>query len=855
MELTHFPLDHGWTFYQAGQALRYPASVPGTVQGDLIQQEIIPDPNYRQQEQDIQWVEQEDWVYETTFDLPAGLLDHEQVDLVCAGLDTYAEVALNGEVILTADNMFCQWEVAVREQLRPGSNHLRLHFHSPVRRGLEKLRALPYAVPATNEPQPMAARTSVFTRKAPFHYGWDWGPRVVNIGPWRPIYLRAWSGARLTGCYFQPVRVDAVAAHYRVVVDLTGEPGFSGSLRLRVGEALSLEQAFHLDQASGQVTLAFTLESPRLWWPNGLGEAYLYPVHLSLHDATGAARDHYHHQLGVRSLALVQTPEGRGSSFHFAVNGVPVFMKGANYIPPDILPGRVDAAAYTRVLDDAVAAHMNMIRVWGGAVYEDDRFYARCDEKGLLVWQDFMFACAMYPPTEDFMVSVAEEARQNVRRLRNYACLALWCGNNEMLVAWHRWDWQRSHGLDAAAQAALWGAYERIFYEILPEAVATHDPARAYWPSTPSGGYRELPQPEAGDEHDWRIWFSQADFETYGVHTGRFVSEYGLQAFPTLETLAAITEPADRQLDSAVMRHRQRSRMPWLGPDFTGNDMMQYYVRQYYREPRDFAALVYATQQTQALALRTGIEAHRRQMPHTMGSLYWQLDDCWPTQSWATVDYYGRWKAAHYAVRRAFAPVLVSPVIEGEDMAVHLVSDRLTPLEGTLVLRLLAFDGTELRRDRLPVQLPANSSRRVFQHGVNGYLAGADPQRCLLAASLWVDDACVATAQLTFVRPRALDLPAARLQLDLRPQGTTWELRLLSDSYLPGLWLRLAEGEAHFSDNSLDLLPGEGRVVQLHLRQVPSGPPRIEAYSLRDSYAPGPPPPLRPADKPWSRAL
>jgi len=852
MESLCFPLDQNWTFQQAGHARSFPATVPGTVQGDLIAQGELPDPFFRQQEEEVQWVETADWVYTCRFAVPSALMAHGQIDLVCDGLDTYADVYLNDECVIQADNMYCQWETAVKDRLQAGENELRIHFHSPVRRGLEKLRALPYAVPATNEPQPMDLRTSVFTRKAPFHYGWDWGPRIVTIGPWRPIYLRAWSAQRLIDCYLQPLSVTEQAATYEATVEIVESPAFIGQLRLRVGE--EVEQVRLLTGSETQ-QLRFTLSHPRLWWPHGLGEQPRYPVTLTLEDADGKVLDRWTHQLGVRSLRLIQRPEGRGETFYFEVNGRPVFMKGANYIPPDSLPDRVDEAAYRRVLEDARAANMNMLRVWGGAVYEDDRFYALCDEMGLLIWQDFMFACAMYPPTEDFLASVAEEARQNVRRLRNYACLALWCGNNEMLVAWHRWDWQTSHRLDAEAQAALWGGYERIFYDILPQAVATHDPARSYWPSSPSGGYRALPQPEAGDEHDWRIWFSQADFETYGVHTARFVSEYGLQAFPVWETIEAITEPADRQLDSPVMRHRQRSSMPWLGPDFTGNDMMRYYVQQYFREPRDFPALVYASQQSQALALQTGIEAHRRQMPHTMGSLYWQLDDCWPTQSWSTVDYYGRWKAAHYAVRRAFAPVLVSPVIEGEDFAVHVVSDRPQAQAGTLLMRLLTFTGEERRRESLPVEIPAAGSARVFQHGVNGFLAGADPQRCLLAVALWAGEERLATAQLTFVRPRALDLPEAQLDWRFRETEGGWELRLHSDAYMPGLWLRLENGEAHFSDNHLHMLPGEGQIIQVRPREALSGAPRLSVYSLRDSYVPGPPPPLRPADKPWSRAL
>ncbi|GAB4424725.1 MAG: glycoside hydrolase family 2 TIM barrel-domain containing protein [Bacteroidia bacterium] len=853
---TETPLDAYWQFRQAGTDTWMPAQVPGTVHGDLLALGKIPDPFYRTNEDSVQWIEREDWEYQTTFRLPKALQGRQHIALCFEGLDTYADVYLNDSLLLRSDNMYCTWELPVEGLLRTGDNDLRVVFRSPVGVGMEKLRATPYMIPATNEMAPFGERTSVFSRKAPYHYGWDWGLRLTTSGIWRPVVLRAWDEARLLDWYFRPQEVSERLARYRVEAEVQGRPGDELVLRCYFGAERQrvAEHGFVLQAEIDTVHLDFEVQNPRLWWPNGLGEPHRYPVSFEVWRG-GTLLDRRDTRLGIRTVALVQRPDSVGTSFHFEVNGVPVFMKGANYIPPDILLPRITTETYARVVQDAVDANMNMLRVWGGAVYEDDRLYELCDEKGLLVWQDFMFACAMYPATEDFMLSVKREAEQNVRRLRNYACMALWCGNNENLIAWHRWGWQQSHRLDAAAQAELWGAYERIFYDILPAAVRTQDPDRGYWPSSPSSSFRELPNPTAGDDHDWRVWFSRADFHVYGDNTARFVSEYGLQAFPEWRTIEAFTQPEDRELHTPVMVHRQRSMMPWISPTFTGNDMMQEYVLKYFRAPTDFRTLTYVSQLMQAEALKTGIEVHRRRMPYTMGSLYWQIDDCWPTQSWATVDYYGRWKAGHYAVRQAFGEVLVSPAIEGEDFAVYVVSDRLAGFDARLELRLLGFDGTLHRRDTLDFAMPANTSRRVFQHGASGYLGAADPARTVLALSVWAGDSLLADNLLFFLRPRALDLPQPHLQTQVQPDSLRggYRVTVYSDVFAKGVYLRATEGDGFFSDNYFDLLPGGQREV--HFAPRFEGLPTLEVRSLYDTYAPGPPAPLQPEDKPWSRAL
>lgn len=806
-------LNSNWEFKQSDQENWMPAIVPGTVHSDLMANGVIEDPHYSMNEKEVQWIERKDWIYKTTFEVEASLLAKDAVELQFKGLDTYADVYLNDSLILKADNMFVEHRASVKEVLVEGRNNLTIYFHSPVEEGLKKLRQLDYLIPATNEQAPENERTNIFTRKAPFHYGWDWGPRLVTSGVWRPVYLKAWDNAIVEDVYLETKSANEQRAEVFAKVEVTVAKAGSYKLALDInGKSSGVSQVVDLNEGRNFVDLSVPVENPRLWWTNGLGEAYLYQFAFNL-EQNNEVLDRHKISYGIRTLRLVQEPDSVGRTFYFEVNGVPVFMKGANIIPSETLTPMITKETYQDLIQNAIDGNMNMFRAWGGAIYPEDYFYQLCDENGILVWQDFMFACALQPGDEAHLENIRKEANYNVKRLRNHASLALWCGNNENLHGWHHWGWPEMYTPEV--RDFMWRTYERIFYEILPEAVETNDPKAAYWSSSPTAYKDQLADRKSGDEHDWTIWFGQKPFSAYGERIPRFVSEYGLQAFPGMHTISSFAAAEDQTFDSEVMNHRQRSKMEYIRPGFNGNDMIKWYMEQYYRVPETFDDFVYVSQLLQAHAYKTGIEAHRRAMPHCMGSLYWQLNDSWPTISWSSVDYYGRWKASHYAVREANKEVLVSPAVEEGRFKVYVVSDRLQPFDGKLKVTLMDFIGSAGYAKEVAVEIPANTSAPLFTEAVSALVGQSDIGGVVVKVELWEGDTAVAQNLYYFKEPKDLNLPSASVDQQFEKTETGYKLTLSSNVLVKNLFISTPYGDVFASDNYFDLLPGIEKVVEL----------------------------------------
>lgn len=810
-------LDTHWHFRQAGGGTWLEASVPGTVHDDLLHQGLIPDPFIGRNEQLVQWVEKVDWEYRCLFKVPKALLNKDRIVLEFEGLDTYAEVFLNGEKILEADNMFLGWEVNVKELLKSGENELRVYFHSPVKKGMEKLQQLDYLLPAENEQAPLGERTNVFTRKAPFHYGWDWGPRLVTSGIWRPVRLKAWSHAQITDPYLltQSLENDLATLKMDVMLHLEQAGDYTLITRMDGIEAARLPLP-DLTTGTFPVEQTISLTDPKVWWSNGLGEPYLYDVEFIL-EKEGKAVDTHRLSFGIRTLRLVQEPDVAGHSFYFELNGVPVFMKGANVIPPEPLTPRLTRESYERLIGDAVAAHMNMVRVWGGAIYPDNEFYQVCDENGILVWQDFMFACALQPGDEGHLENIRKEAEYNVKRLRNHASLALWCGNNENLHGWHHWGWNEAYSPEVTA--FLWRTYERIFYEILAEAVSKYDPKTHYHPSSPSSVGNTLADRRSGDEHDWTVYFQQALFSNYERNVPRFVSEYGLQSFPAMETIRYYTDQDSLFLDAPILDHRQRSRMEWKEPGFSGNQMMEWYAEQYFPKTHSFEELAYVSQLVQALAYKTALESHRRHMPHCMGSLYWQLNDCWPTQSWSTVDYFRRWKASHYAARNANEAVIASIALEEDTLKVYVVSDLLKAFPARLQMSFINLSGELLKEITLDPDVQPNQSQVVFESSIQS-LFPAPNDEWILHTRL-TGEGIDHENQFVPRLPKEMELPPASLQYRLSQAGDEYLLELRSTALIKGLSIDTGLEARHLSDNYFDLLPGIPKIIRITGKKAP----------------------------------
>jgi beta-mannosidase len=830
-----------WSFHEVGPSARFkdwlPAVVPGCVHTDLLRAGKIPDPFYGTNEKDLQWIERSDWEYRSSLSADEALLGHERIELVFQGLDTFAEVFVNGQSVLRADNMFRTWRVDVKSRLVKGANAVLVRFRSPINTVKPAYDKLGYRLPAINDQA--AEMVSMFARKAPYHYGWDWGPRFVTSGVWRPVTVEAWAGARLDDVQvFQRELTDARA---RLAVGAVVQATRSGKVALTVtpagGAAAPVTVEAAVQPGANRLSAEVVIAKPERWWPNGLGAQKLYTLETTLTDAeTGQPRGARTTRVGLRTVEVVHQRDAGGKSFTIKVNGAPVFMKGANYIPSDSFVDRVTTDRYRALLGSAAAANMNMLRVWGGGIYEDDRFYDLADERGLLIWQDFMFACSMYPGDDAFLENVRREAVDNVRRLRNHPSLALWSGNNENEAAWQGWGWQWKFHLGKDAQAAIQRAYDRTFKEILPRVVAEEDPGRFYTSSSPSANEPGVPANKQGwgDMHYWGVWHAEAPYTDYATHTGRFMSEYGFQSFPTLDTVARYAPPSEWRIDSPVMLAHQRHPR--------GNQLVRTYMERDFRVPKDFAAFLYMSQVTQATVIKYGAEAHRRAWPHNAGSLYWQLDDCWPVASWSGIDYFGRWKALHYAARRFFAPVLVSPVEDNGNLRVFVVNDRRADVRARLVLRVIDFEGRELSRQQHDVVAKANTSAVAWSTWKRDVLRGADPARVVLVAELFEGNTSLSRNLHYFMKTRDLELPAPELQVAVEARGAGASVRVTAKRFARAVYLSNANGEGSFSDNFFDLLPGES--VTLDWTPPPGAAPldaarfsaALRKLTVRDTY-------------------
>ncbi|MFW5820196.1 MAG: glycosyl hydrolase 2 galactose-binding domain-containing protein [Bacteroidota bacterium] len=815
-------LTGNWEFSRSGENNRYHAKVPGTVHTDLMAHELIPDPFIGYNEDSVQWIEDEDWIYTTKFILDSSEIGFTHKELIFEGLDTYADVYLNGELIITADNMFIPWQKEVSEILKEGENEIKIHFHSAVKKGMEKLAKLDYLLIATNEQAPDNEKTNVFTRKAPFHFGWDWGPRLVTCGIWRPVYLKSWNDAIIEDVYLIQKEFGKDKSVYIAEVELAVEEGGKYNISLsepETGQVISKSKS--LNEGSHKIKLEMEFENPKLWWSNGLGEPHLYTLGIDL-KKNGNIIHSKSERLGIRKIELVQEPDEVGRSFLFELNDVPVFMKGANYIPGDIFIPRVSDEKYQRVIQEAVDANMNMLRVWGGAIYENDIFYDLCDENGILVWQDFMFACAMQPGDSAHLENVRKEAEYNVKRLRNHPSMSLWCGNNENLTAWHTWGWQDRYTDEQ--NEYHWQTYKNIFYKILPDAVKKYDPEKSYWPSSPQSYGDRLADRKSGDEHDWSIWFGQKDYSAYGEEVPRFVSEYGLQSFPPLSTLDSFAQKDQLYIFSDLLDHRQRSKMNWVEPGFNGNDMILRYLRKYFPEPKDFEDMVYLSQLSHLLSMKEAVEAHRGNMPHCMGSLYWQINDCWPTISWSSVDYYGNWKASHYQAKRSFEKIIITEEKENNRIRLKVVSDFLADKDMDLQLNWINndgnFQGESISKD---IIVKANTSSTVYEK-ILGENEAAGLSSHFLLARIFEGNELITEKMISFVRPNEEILKTPRIEYNISRRSDSYIIDLESD--VPARFIELIfKGiNGHFDDNYFHLSPDNPKRIMFYTGETIKDP-------------------------------
>lgn len=803
-------LNQGWEFSQSGSDKWMPAVVPGTVHQDLIRHQLLPDPFYGTNETKIQWVENEDWEYQTLFTVTGEQLKRDGALLQFEGLDTYADVYLNGALLLKGDNMFIGYSAPIKSLLREGENRLHVYFHSPIKQTLPQWRSNGFNYPADNDHH--EKRVSIFSRKAPYSFGWDWGIRMVTSGIWRPVSLCFYDVA-VIGDYHvkQAFLSDDIA---RIVNELEIESTLAVDKKVEIRILCSLKgeekartnQQITLKEGKNMLQIPLAIAHPVRWMPNGWGEPVLYDFTTQVIDNNRVVAEKYH-RIGLRTVRLINEPDKDGESFYFEVNGVPLFAKGANYIPQDALLPSVTAERYHQLFRDMKEANMNMVRVWGGGVYEDDLFYNLADENGILVWQDFMFGCTSYPSDPTFLQRVEAEAEYNIRRLRNHASLAMWCGNNEILEGLKYWGWDKVYSKEVHAE--MFRGYDKLFREVLPNKVKELDGDCFYVHSSPY--FANWGRPESwgiGDSHNWGVWYGKKPFESLDTDLPRFMSEFGFQSFPEMKTIATFAAPEDYQIESEVMNAHQKSSI--------GNALIRTYMERDYMIPNKFEDFVYLGLVLQGHGIRHGLEAHRRNRPYCMGTLYWQLNDSWPVVSWSSIDYYGNWKALHYQAKRAFAPILINPLQRNDSLYVYLISDKLESMkQHSMELNVVDFNGKMLTKKKLgPVDVSANTSSCVFEDKISAFVNTEQSKNCFLQLTL-KDKSGRKISEETyfFQRTKELALPHATVTYKQKQTEGSCELILTSPKLAKDVFIEVPIQGARFSDNFFDLLPGESKTI------------------------------------------
>ncbi len=630
-------LTQGWTFHADSiGAQSYPAEVPGTFHTDLMKANLISDPFYKNNEIGLRPLEDVTWVYTTTFNISPEQIEYDRIELIFDGLDTYTDITINGKKLGRTDNMFRQWKFDVKPFVKKNENELTLTFIPPKIKNRQKAQGLGYILPADNEEE--AIKISPFTRKAPYHFGWDWGPRLVTAGIWKPVYLEFWNGIKIEHASIETISISDKRADMRAVLNIRSALP-EAAVTIHIGDK---NMECTLSRGDTTLSIPFMVMKPKLWWPNGSGAAHQYTNNITIiHN--GHIADWEKVRYGIRTLELVNEVDSIGAAFYFKVNGKPLFMQGANYIPQDVFIPRVSNKQYSDLLTAARDANMNMIRVWGGGIYEQDIFYDLCDSLGLLVWQDFMFAGTMYPGDDEFVNTVKQEITQQVQRLKKHPSLALFCGNNEMEVAWYNWGWQDKYGYSDSDSTEIWNNYLRLFRNIIPSIVSEVAPHIPYTSTSPLSNWGTPENFNHGSMHYWGVWHGRNSFESYKSNVGRFMVEYGMQSYPELSTINKFAEPEDFSLQSSVMKNRQKS--------YIGNAEILKHVREHFHEPTSFEEFVSLSQEAQAKAMEIAIHAHKNSNGHCMGTMLWQLNDCWPGPSWSIIDYYGNKKKAYYAVK------------------------------------------------------------------------------------------------------------------------------------------------------------------------------------------------------------
>jgi beta-mannosidase len=822
-----YSLNGSWKMKETGKKNWIDASVPGSVFKDLLDAGLIEDPFYRDNEDKTLKLSYNDYEYIKEFDISGDLLRHDKILLCCGGLDTLSEIKVNGQLVARTFNMHRSYEFDIKEIIERGSNNIHITFFSPTRY-IEKLQK---EKPLYKRTDDMVLDGFYHLRKAHCMFGWDWGPKIPDSGIWRDIDIKFFNDARLKDIY---ITQDHKEGHVKLDIDINFEIWNSGDFNLKVEvESPDDKKIFRERKISGikenKAVVSVDISDPKLWWPNGYGSQNLYKISIDLIKGNEVL-DAKEMMIGLRTFKLKQEKDRWGTSFRFEINDISVFARGANYIIEDSLISRYSYERTRKLIANCVYANFNCIRVWGGGIYPHDYFFELCDRYGIIVWQDFMFSCSIYPSDNEFIEDVKLELEDNIKRIRNHPSLCLWCGNNEIEWILDMIDRQTSIEIQAPPKyklalpmKLLKRMYHHLFEDIIPDIVNRYDPGRIYWPSSPSSGGRfDDPNDEnRGDVHCWEVWHGMRPFDYYGNHYFRFTSEYGFQSLPGIKTIKSFTLPEDRDIFSYIMEKHQKSE--------SANSKTIAYLSETFRYPKDFRSLLYISQLLQAEAVKNGAESWRRNRGRCMGSIYWQLNDCWPGTSWSSIDYYGRWKALHYYAVRFYAPVLISAVDDGSRLVnVFVVNDTLKEVKGDIEWKLRDRGSGIISKKKENISVASLTAESCIELDLKNAVSEDNMRNVYLEFSLYARGECISFGTLLFVKPKHFDFINPGIKAVLYERKEKFIIALESSAYAKSIELSLKNEDCIFNDNYFDLSAGRIKEVELYRDGLP------ESLSLND---------------------
>ncbi len=792
------PFQPEWQFNEAGKNNWLPAKVPGVVQMDLLRNNKIEPPLFENNEQQLQWISDTDWKYRAVFNVSDTLLKFKGIDFIFKGIDTYSTVFLNDSVLLMTNNMFREWRVDGKRFLKPGKNELVVQLHSPSKRGEQEMKNYSQPLPMGNDVAEV--KVSAFVRKAPYHFGWDWSPRFLTMGIWQPVLMSAHDKVYITSLQLKTVEIADTCAWLSGFVTIYSHADLPNAV-ITIKEGF---KQFRLKKGTTTTEVRFKIDNPELWWPNGYGKQPLYDVAARLY-INGYLVDTISERTGIRTIELFQDEDEWGNSFYFRINGLPVFMKGANYVPQSNFLTEIRDSTYRKLINDVKITGMNMLRVWGGGIYENDIFYKLCDENGILIWQDFMFSGSMYPGDSMFTKNVTEEITQQVARLRNHPSIALWCGNNEIDVAWKNWGWQKEYGYSVTDSIAIYSDYKALFEEKIPILLQQHDDTRPYLQSSPISNWGKRENFNSGNMHYWGVWHGEESIDSFRVNVPRFMTEYGMQSFPSFKSLKNNTTDNRITLGSEFIKNRQRS--------YKGNALLLDYIEREWGAAKNVEELCYLSQLNQAEAMRIAVESHRRDARFCMGSLYWQLNDVWDGASWSTIEHDGTWKAAHYRLQQLYAQTILIAETVRDSTSIYLQTENTEGIEGKLRVEVLDFRGRSLGTYWQQANAGYLVSNRVFNMPVKEFLQKKNKAEFFLKIQFVQADTVVTQITHYFAAPKELKLPQPAIKSTLTTAAGGTEIKLHSFELAKGVLLEAPDSHGFFSDNYFDLLPGEEKVV------------------------------------------